>query len=45
MQSAVLVDSGCSVPEMVDSNGHINTEVFMPIEMIAEKLPALKVSS
>ena len=33
------------MPEMVSRDGHINTEVFMPIEMISEKLPALKVGS
>ena len=30
--------------EMVDHNGYINTEVFMPIDVISEKLPALRVS-
>ena len=38
-------DSECPMPEMVSRDGHINTEVFMPIEMISEKLPALKVGS
>ena len=38
-------DSECPTPEMVDRGGHINTEVFMPIDMISEKLPALKVGS
>lgn len=28
---------------MVDRDGRINTEVFMPIDMISEKLPALQV--
>lgn len=37
-------DSECPMPEMVSRDGHINTEVFMPIEMISEKLPALKVN-
>ena len=37
-------DSEYSMPEMVDCDGHINTDVYMPIDMISEKLPALKVS-
>lgn len=36
-------DSECSLPEMVNHDGRINTEVFVPIDMISEKLPALKV--